>query len=121
VSTATYTIPLPHTTTQTSDTLSVETAPSTGTLTCPASTDCAAYTLTLPSGGPYVGAWFSGGATLAQSAPLASYVVDGVAIVPGSGGTLDCSPSELKSAVSALAGVGPYTVAVPNLAFTMCQ
>ena len=120
-STATYTIPLPPTITQTSDTLAVETAPSTGTLTCPAGTDCVAYTLTLPSGGPYVGAWSASGATLAQSAPLASYVVDGIAIVPGSGGTLDCSPSEMKSPVNALAGVGPFTVAVSNLTFTSCQ
>ena len=122
ISTATYTIPLPPTSTQTSDTLSVETAPSTTTLTCPANTDCAAYTLSLPSGGPYVGAWSSSGATLAATTPLADYMLDGIAYVPSSGGTLNCTPnSEMKSALSTLTGAGPYAVSGINLAFTACQ
>jgi hypothetical protein len=122
VNSVTYTIPLPPTTTQTTGTLAVETAPSTATLTCPTGTDCASYTLQVPSGGPYIGAWTSGGVTLAQSAALATYVVDGIATVPSSGGTLDCNPSELQSTpASALSGTGPYNVAVPSLAFVQCQ
>jgi len=122
VNSVTYTIPLPPTTTQTTGTLAVETAPSTATLTCPTGTDCASYTLQVPSGGPYIGAWTSGGVTPAQSAALATYVVDGFATVPSSGGTLDCNPSELQSTpASALSGTGPFNVAVPNLAFVQCQ
>ena len=121
VGTTTYTIPLSPTSTQSSAVLAVETAASTSTLTCPTGTDCAAYTLSIASDGPYAGAWSSSGATLTQSAALATYVVDGIATVPSSGGTADCTPSELQSASIALTGVGPFTVAVPNIAFTACQ
>ena len=122
VNSTTYTIPLPLTSTQTAATLPVETAGSTTTLTCPTGTDCASYTMHISSGGPYVGAWSAGGATLAQSTPLATYVVDGIATVPSSGGLADCSPSELKSTpASALSGAGPYSLNVPTLAYTMCH
>jgi Domain of unknown function (DUF4382) len=121
----TYTIPLPTTSTQSAATLAVETAASTATLTCPNGTDCVDYALTVPSEGPYMGAWTSGGVTLAQSAPLASYSVDGIATVPISvptlGGQSDCSPPEITSTVNALTGSGPYTVSVPTLAFVQCQ
>ena len=122
VNSVTYTIPLPPTTTQSAATLAVETAPSTTTLTCPSGTDCAGYAMQISSTGPYVGAWSSSGATLTQSAPLATYLVDGIATAPGSGGALDCSPSDLQSTpASVLAGTGPYTVTVPTLAFLQCQ
>jgi len=122
VNSVTYTIPLPPTATQTAGTAAVETAASTATLTCPTGTYCASYTLQVPSGGPYAGAWSASGPVLAQSVPLATYVVDGIATVPSAGGTLDCNPSELQSTpASALTGVGPYNVAVPNLAFLQCQ
>jgi hypothetical protein len=85
---------------------------------CPANTDCINYSLPVPSGGPYIGAWSSGGVTLAQPAPLASYVVDGAT-------TSSCtaSGSELKSSPPvALTGTGPFTnmAITPNLAFTGC-
>jgi cytochrome c5 len=116
-----YTIPLPTSSTQNAATLSVETAPSTGTLACPTGTDCAAYTLQVPSGGPYVGAWSSSGVTLTQSSLLAAYVVDGMAFVPSSGGAADCSPSEVKSSISTLTGAGPFSVTGLTLAFAGCQ
>ena len=121
VSTATYTIPLAPTTTQHAATLSVETAASTPTNVCVTGTDCANYSLQLASGGPYVGAWTSGGTTLTQSAPWATYMVDGAAFVQSSGGTADCNPSELKSAANALTAAGPFTVSVQTLAFLQCQ
>ncbi len=122
VSSVVYTIPLPPTTTQSTDTLAVETAASTTPLTCPTATDCASYTLALPSGGAWIGAWSSSGSTLTQSAPLATYTVDGMAFVPSSGGTVDCTPSELQSTPpSVLSGTGPFAVTIPTLAFTMCQ
>ncbi|HLY39730.1 MAG TPA: DUF4382 domain-containing protein [Terracidiphilus sp.] len=120
----TYTIPLPPTSTQNSASIAVETAASTTTLTCPSNTDCASYSMQIASGGPYVGAWAAAnpvGPT--QSAPLAAYVVDGIATVPSSNGaTSDCSPSELQSApATALTGTGPFTESVPTLGFVSCQ
>jgi hypothetical protein len=125
VSGATFTIPLPPTSTQSSATLGVETAAAVSPATCPAgspsgTTDCASFTLNLPSGGVNIGAWTSGGASLSVTTNLAAYSVDGIATVPNSGGTLDCSPSELTVAAPALttAALNPTGV---NLAFTSCQ
>jgi uncharacterized lipoprotein YajG len=119
VNSVTYTIPLPPTSTQSAATLAVETAAS---ASCTAGTDCINYTLQLASGGPYIGAWSSGGATLTQSAPLATYTVDGMAFVPSSGGTADCTPSELQSTPpSVIAGAGPFSLTVSTLGFTQCQ
>ena len=84
---------------------------------CPTGTDCINYSLPVPSGGAYIGAWSSGGATLAQSAPLASYAVDGIT-------TSTCSAADVNSNPPlALSGSGPFTsVAITaNLQFTGCQ
>jgi hypothetical protein len=84
---------------------------------CPTGTDCINYSLPVPSGGAYIGAWSSGGATLAQSAPLPSYAVDGIT-------TNTCSAADVNSNPPlALSGSGPFTsVAItPNLQFTGCQ
>lgn len=125
VGAATYTIPLPPTSTQSSATLSLETAAAVSPATCPAgspsgTTDCANYTVNLPSGAANIGAWSSGGATLTVTANLATYSVDGIATVPNSGGTLDCSPSEITVAGPALttAALNPTGI---NLAFKSCQ
>ena len=117
----TYTIPLPPTASQSSATLAIETAPPSGTLNCAAGTDCANYTLTVPSGGVYAGAWASGGVSLTASATWANYAVDGIAFVPSSGGTSDCSPSEITSQTTTLTSAGPFTVPVKTLAFMQCQ
>jgi hypothetical protein len=115
-----YTIPLPPTSTQSAATLSLETGPSTSTLTCPAGTDCAAYSMDTPAAGATLGAWSSTGTTLTPNAALAIYKLDGIAYVPSSGGTLDCTPSELTSAALILTA-GGSTVAVPTATFTGCQ
>lgn len=116
---ATFTIPLLPTAQQSSATIAVETAASTATLTCPTGTDCVDYSLVVSAGGPYVGAYTTSGPTLTQIAPLASYAIDGVASLDGSA---DCSPSEEKSQVYAIASGGPFTIAVANpLAFMACQ
>lgn len=114
----TYTIPLVQNTTQTAATLQVETAAGSS---CTTGTDCAAYSLVLPAGGPYVGAYASSGITLAQSSPLATYIVDGVAFVPSSGGVADCNPTEQKTPSYALTSTGSFTLSVQALAFTQCQ
>jgi hypothetical protein len=116
VGTATFTIPLIPTAQQPSPTLAVETA---AQQSCPQGTDCASYTMALPAGGPYVGAYSTSGAALALSAPLATYVVDGLAFVPSSGGAANCTPPEQKTQAYALAN--NFSLTVGTLAFTQCQ
>ncbi|HWE87174.1 MAG TPA: DUF4382 domain-containing protein [Terracidiphilus sp.] len=118
---STYTIPLTPNTAQSSATASVETGPTSSTLTCPTGTDCVDYSLQAPFGAPYVGAWTSGGTTLTLAATSAIYVVDGNAFVPSSGGSTDCNPTEMKSSAYTLTPGGPTTQAVATLAFTQCQ
>jgi hypothetical protein len=113
----TYSIPLPPTSTQSSATISVETAASTSKLTCPANTDCANYSMVVSSGAAYSGAWSSGGVSLTASTTPASYVVDGQAFVQGSGGTADCTPSEIQATAYTATSTGP----VQTLAFVQCQ
>jgi len=75
--------------------------------------------MVLPAGGPYIGMYSSSGATLTLGSPLATYVIDGQAVVPSSGGLADCMPSELKSQSYALSTV--FAVSVQTLSFTQCQ
>lgn len=121
VGTATYTILLPPTSTQSSAALAVETAASTSTLTCTTGTDCVSYTLNVPSGGVYIGAWSMGGVSLTANASWATYVVDGIAFVPGSGNTVACNPTEVRSQTILLGMAGPFTVTASTLGFVQCQ
>ncbi|WP_263367027.1 DUF4382 domain-containing protein [Edaphobacter bradus] len=116
VGTGTFTIPLVPNAQQPSAELAVETAASSS---CPTGTDCVKYSMTLAAGGPYVGAFSASGVTLTQSSPLATYVVDGLAFVPGGGVVPDCSPSELKSQAYPL--VSSFSLTVQTLPFTQCQ
>lgn len=125
VNSTTYTIPLPPTSTQTSESLNVETAAAVAPATCPAgnpsgTTDCVNYTMNLPSGAVNIGAWASSGVTLTVTTNFASYAVDGVATVPGSGGTADCSPSEVTTTPTTLTSTTLNVTGV-NLAFKSCQ
>ena len=111
----TVTIPLLPNSTQSTATLALATA-SGGS--CPIATDCVSYSMQLAAAAPYVGALTAVGTTLTPSA-AAPYVVDGIATVPSSGGTLDCTQSELKAtAVTPVAGV---TTPVGTLAFKGCS
>lgn len=121
IGTNTYTIPLPPTSGQSSATLAVETAASSGTTTCASGTDCVNYSLQIPFGGPYVGVWSASGSTLTLGLASASYVVDGNAFVPSSGGTPNCTPSEVKSQAYAFTTGGATTQTVSALAFVQCQ
>jgi len=115
-STLIVTVPLIPMASQPSAALALSTVASS---TCPSGTDCVGYSLKLPAGAAFVGAFSAGGTTVTQSALAASYQVDGIAFVPSSGGTLDCSTNELKSiAVTPVAGA---TTAVSTLAFMGCQ
>lgn len=108
----TVTIPLLPNTSQSSATLALSTA-SGGT--CATGTDCASYSMMLPADAPWMGA----GTSLSQVTLAPAYIIDAVAYVPSSGGTLDCTPSELKS--SAVTPVAGASAAVGALAFTSCQ
>jgi hypothetical protein len=116
----TYTIPLAPTLTQNSATLAFETAAPGGALTCPSNTDCAHYSLAVSSGAANVGAWSSSGTTLMGNVTLATYKIEGQASVPSSGGTPDCSPSDLSTTALTLPA-GASTVSLDTLAFTTCQ
>jgi hypothetical protein len=86
---------------------------------CAAGKDCVSYTIPLPAAAPYVGAFTAGGTTLTQSLLPAAYTIDGIAFVPSSGGTLNCSPNELQATpVTPVAG---STLPVSTLAFAGCQ
>jgi hypothetical protein len=113
----TYTIPLLPNAQQPMATLALETASSSS---CSTGTDCATYTMLLPAGGPYLGAYSANAIALSQTAPLATYVVDGVAFVPSSGGTADCTPSEQQTPTYQVA-TGGASVIIQPLAFVQCQ
>jgi hypothetical protein len=114
-STLTVTVPLIPMASQPGAVLALATSASN---TCPSGTDCAGYSLKLPAGPAFVGVFSASGTTLTQGAP-AAYQVDGIAFVPSSGGTLNCSTNELKSgAVTPVPGV---VTAVSTLAFMGCQ
>jgi Domain of unknown function (DUF4382) len=87
---------------------------------CPASTDCASYTLSVPAANPSIGPFTSGNQTpAAPPAPPVDYTVDVQAFIPGSAGQHDCnSPDMQTSPVSVSAG---STVAAGTLDFTGCQ
>jgi hypothetical protein len=115
-STLTVTVPLIPNASQSSDTLALSTA---SNASCPAATDCANYSLMASAGPVFAGAFSASGTTVTQIALPPSYVIDGIAFVPSSGGTLNCSASELKSnPVTPVAGAA---TAVSTLAFSGCQ
>lgn len=94
---------------------------------CPANTDCVSYTLAVPALNPSVGT-FSTSGSQQPSAPApgpVDYTVDGQAVVPGSGGSPDCSPSDLQisstSIGNPLAVTAGETSTALTLAFTACQ
>ena len=89
------------------------------TSACASGKDCVSYTIPLPAAAAYVGVFASTGTTLTQSALPAAYVMDGIAFVSSSGGTLNCSPNELQAA--AVTPIAGSTLPVATLAFTGCQ
>lgn len=83
--------------------------------TCPTGSpmgaNCAQYTLVVPASNPSVGVFASGGFTF--SAPASGNVlfsVDAIATVPMSGGTLDCTPSEIVTSTDASTPPQPLKV-----------
>ncbi len=93
---------------------------------CPANTNCASYTFSVPGLNPNVGAFNSAGTPYTQNTvdPVA-YTVGGRAFVPMSGGTANCAPPELTTNMlqggGALVVTPGGSVTVETLAFTACQ
>ena len=111
----TVTIPLLPNSTQSSATLAFST---TSGSSCATGTDCASYIMVLPAATSYVGNFSASGTSLSLSLVAASYTADAITFVPSSGGTLDCTPSEVKSA--AILPIAGTTVTVAPLSFTAC-
>jgi hypothetical protein len=94
---------------------------------CPPNTDCASYTLSVPAANPSLGTFSTGGVQTpaAPSTGAVNYTLDAIAVVPGGGGTLDCSPSELQtsstSTNTSLVVTAGTSATVATLAFTGCQ
>jgi len=93
--------------------------------TCPANTDCATYTLSVPGVNPTVGAFSAGGTNyVAGASGAASYSVEAQAFVPQSGGKPDCTPSVLPTdltTTSISVTPGGTAAQAPTIAFTGCQ
>ena len=113
---ATLTVTVPQLPSQPGATLALTTESSSS---CPTGKDCVSYTIPLPAAAPYVGAFAAGGTSLTQSLLPAAYTIDGIAFVPSSGGTLNCSPNELQA--PPITPVAGSTLPVSTLAFTGCQ
>ena len=109
---------------QSSATASVATAAG---ATCPTNTNCASYTLSVPAANPSMGTFSTSGVQTpsAPSGGPVNYTVDAIAFVPGGGGALDCSPSELQtsstSTNTSLVVTAGTSVTAATLAFTGCQ
>src|SRR5579885_1272134 len=81
---------------------------------------------TQPAANPSVGAFTMGNQSPAAPAgPPVGYTLDAIAFVPGSGGQLDCSPSDLEtnqtSTNTPLTVTSGMSVTAATLAFTGCQ
>ena len=89
-------------------------------VSCPVNTDCANYTLSVPAANPSIGAFNSGGnqTPAAPALGTGNYTVDGLAFIPGSAGTPDCSSPDVNTTVSVMAG---NSVAASTLSFTGCH
>ena len=96
------------------------TTSATATPACPTGTDCFNYSLPVSSGGPYIGAWAAGGASLQ---PASATTALGIYSVDGTATTCTPSPTEANSGAAIQLVTPPFTT-VPmtqNIAFTGCQ
>jgi uncharacterized protein DUF4382 len=93
---------------------------STSNGTCPAGTDCASYTFSLPASNPSIGAVnLSGDQTpAAPGAGAVTYTVDGLAFVLGTN-TANCTQPEQQAVVNNVTAGNPFSAGA--LAFTGCN
>jgi hypothetical protein len=116
----TITVPAATNAAQASATVSVATAATSSSLTCPAGTDCGKYTLTVPAVAPTTGTFAASGTIYTAGAGAATYIIEGHAFVPSSGGKDDCTPA-VQTVPSITANAGQTTNVATNLAFVGCS
>jgi Domain of unknown function (DUF4382) len=94
---------------------------------CPPSTDCVSYTLSVPAANPSVGGFNSGGnqTPASPASGEVDYTVGANAFAPGSAGQADCSPSNMQTSVTDTNATLSVTAGTPataaTLGFTGCQ
>jgi len=94
---------------------------------CPPSTDCVSYTLSVPAANPSIGTFNSGGNQTPAAPALTEvdYTVGANAFIPGSAGQADCSPSNIQTSVTDTNATLSVTAGTPvtaaTLGFTGCQ
>ena len=94
---------------------------------CPAKTDCASYTLSVPALNPSVGTFSTSGSQkpAVPASGSVNYNVDARAFIPGGGGALDCSPSGLQTSSTStnrnLTVIPGTSVSAATLGFSGCQ
>src|SRR5437016_842762 len=94
---------------------------------CPPSTDCVSYTLSVPAANPSIGTFNSGGNQTPAAPALTEvdYTVGANAFIPGSAGQADCSPSNMQTSVTDTNATLSVTAGTPvtaaTLGFTGCQ
>ena len=92
----------------------------------PVNANCAKYTLVVPASNPHVGVFVSSGVSF--TAPASGdvlFTVDARAFVPMSGGTADCTPSEVTSSKDdsnmPLKAIAAMTTKVARIDFSGCS
>src|SRR5215469_16068031 len=96
-------------------------------MTCPAKTDCASYTVSVPALNPSVGAFVSGPSQkpAAPAAGPAAYTIDAQAFTTDGTSTPDCSPSGIETSSTttntALTVSAGMSSTAATLAFSGCQ
>src|SRR5213594_1456544 len=94
---------------------------------CPPSTDCVSYTLSVPAANPSIGTFNSGGnqTPAAPAVTEVDYTVGANAFIPGSAGQADCSPSNMQTSLTDTNATLSVTAGTPataaTLGFTGCQ
>lgn len=94
---------------------------------CPANTDCASYTFSVPALNPSIGA-FVAAASQNPAAPAsgpANYTIDALAFATDGTSTPNCTPSEVQTssttANTPLTAVSGQSTSAATLTFTGCQ
>jgi len=94
---------------------------------CPPSTDCVSYTLSVPAANPSIGGFNSGGnqTPASPASGEVDYTVGANAFVPGLAGQQDCSPSNMQTSLTDTNATLSVTAGTPvtaaTLGFTGCQ
>ncbi|PYX22441.1 MAG: hypothetical protein DMG87_07725 [Acidobacteria bacterium] len=94
---------------------------------CPPSTDCVSYTLSVPAANPSIGTFNSGGnqTPATPASGEVDYTVGASAFVPGLAGQQDCSPSNMQTSLTDTNATLSVTAGTPvtaaTLGFTGCQ